>query len=345
MISFHLKPESTERWNKLCASTGIPVRSMWTLTEINSAPTFEREVLRKLLVPSIVQSMFSIYAGDLVLEIRDNALEFLSLELRKGERASWSNQVAIFYRNGNFHALNLLKNWEVAHPDLLKRSFSEEETQLLTALGFFGTGTPVEDPVGSLFHFDTSRRDTDLIIEHVPGGLPEFPKSQEAIALERAPSHFWEKTWSQILTARESTVTTQAGPSQKEIGFLLDVGFSGPPMKYPASGGFYDVRVFVNLRDRGLYAYDPRTHSLVLSGPSLYRNSETALLFVADPSRWRKKYRFIPYRLSLLDTGVMYQQTALAVSLVGLQGRAIGSGLGHFGSLQVIGAYELFTAP
>lgn len=96
----------------------------------------------------------------------------------------------------------------------------------------------------------------------------------------------------------------------------------------PSGGALYPLELYVALRERGVYRYDPELHqleehdvvdpwpALTLTSPlpSLLDDAAAAVLVLAVFGRTRFKYGLRGYRFALLEAGHVVQNVALAAA-------------------------------
>lgn len=203
----------------------------------------------------------------------------------------------------------------------------------LIGLGIFTTSTPKESSsdLSDAFHLQNTCdlepvRNRNYKMQLPWKGKPHFSK-------------FIESEFVQTLKKRRSfeSESNIQKASLDEIKELLLVTYGADTETngevkffYPSPGRGYSVtlRILIPVNDGvELHKYNPLTGSLELIGKAKSKSehlSWTRILCVGDSSELKKRYNTIPYRLMLLETGVILQQLSLATAFLNLAGKIIG---------------------
>ena len=337
-VILKVRATSIELWNAMAVHWQEPRLLVgWPLEELEQLDDFTRRLAEKTLAVALEMDIVEAWLNDLQMDIRAEALHWLRCRKVAKKSAQWSPQMAFYFTDLQWHGEHLAHAWAIKHSTLLTRTWSEDELAWLNAWAMMGESTPVIDPVGALMHKTTSRGEINYVNEDqrfvAPPPLPELagPRIQLARS-RRSPS---DDRWSDLQIKRSSRMGQRKPMSVTQAGELLDTIFHSAQgtHPYPASGGFYAVQAVLDIAaceglGRGHYLYDRTAHSLQKFSDKNFYADGVALFFAADFSSWHAKYRFLPYRLALLDTGVLYQQTALAIANCGLEGTPLGWNMG-----------------
>jgi hypothetical protein len=207
----------------------------------------------------------------------------------------------------------------------------------LTNLGFLSNDDhlKLEEPLSLAFHNITTRSLYPV--------NPECPRLELPWSGELVPGKIPSDQVLSLFRGRRSARWVDSGPyrlpTMDEIISLLATTF-GPYTKegspgriffhYPSAGGGYTVTVKVILPENSeisLYDYNPLQNALVKSDTcdnSIGPNYLVKIILTAEFERIKLRYSEIPYRLLLLDSGVLLHQLSLATTYHGLHGRIQG---------------------
>jgi SagB-type dehydrogenase family enzyme len=130
---------------------------------------------------------------------------------------------------------------------------------------------------------------------------------------------------------RRSRRTFRGALADVDLAALLDAGYGVRDVArrtVPSGGALYPLELYVALRGRGTYRYDPQLHlleehdaadpwpSLVSASPlpGLLDDAAAAVLVLAVFGRTRFKYGLRGYRFALLEAGHVVQNIVLAAA-------------------------------
>lgn len=200
---------------------------------------------------------------------------------------------------------------------------------ILVGLKIFNNQRPVDDDLASsFFHFHTTKPVSVINTEnykllHKWKGEPEV-------------CHF-EGEFHRVLSERRSSyLKVKSPPSIEEVSRMLRSVYGTTKKNgelkffYPSPGAGYSIKLMIVCPDSDqeiLYEFDPIKFQLSEKEKAplfLTEDGWIRIYLVGDLTELKKKYAIIPYRLLLLEAGVIFNQISLAVSYHKLQGRIIG---------------------
>lgn len=207
----------------------------------------------------------------------------------------------------------------------------------------YGDGEPALDDPAELFH-EASKLHPALARRQAAGILRlEANETLRAAALRAIRRNPQRRTvslppprrpactlWSAI-DRRRSRRAFRGILEDADLAAVLDAGYGVRDRSrrtVPSGGALYPLELYVALRGRGVYRYDPELHlleehdaedawpALVSSSPlpSLLDGAAAALLLLAVFGRTRFKYGQRGYRFALLEAGHVVQNVVLAAA-------------------------------
>jgi SagB-type dehydrogenase family enzyme len=207
----------------------------------------------------------------------------------------------------------------------------------------YGEGDPALDDPAELFH-EASKLQPALARRQSAGILRleanDALRAAAARAIRRNPQRRTIPLppprrppctlWSAI-DRRRSRRTFRGSLADAELAAVLDAGYGVRDRSrrtVPSGGALYPLELYVALRGRGVYRYDPELHHLeehdvedpwpMLASasplPSLLDDAAAAVLVLAVFGRTRFKYGQRGYRFALLEAGHVVQNVVLAAA-------------------------------
>jgi SagB-type dehydrogenase family enzyme len=330
LIVLTLKPEFAPQWDALAANWREPrLGTGWPLDELHALDGFTRSFAEKALAVGIENGFFAIGLNDLQIEVRGEALRWLRCKKNPGHDLAWSPQMAFYYEDQHWHGQHLSRAWAIKHARLLARPLNPSEVAWLHSWNMLGPQDSPKSAADDLLHITSSRGAINHVNEaHRDVSAPPWPTLEnKPIELARAASGARETSWSRLQEKRHSDIHAGEPLHLAQLGQLLDLIFhtAREARPYPSAGGLYSLQAIVDVTTctdlgAGLYLYNPATHSLQKFSETTSHHRGVQLVFAADFSSLQAKYRWITYRLALLDAGVLFHQTALAIACCGLEG-------------------------
>lgn len=206
--------------------------------------------------------------------------------------------------------------------NISSKKLSPEQKDMLIALQVLNHESASDEFLGEAFHIRTANTGNVLLDPHFKTEIDwhgNFRNSDE------------KDEFLNTLKNRESITEGLRSPSVEKIRELLNIVYYPTDKKnlvkfsYPSPGRMYSVKIRVIHPDGNVYTYNPLSREISVIGKSNQPISCARIFLLSTDEELKKKYEIIPYRLQLLEAGVILHQISLSVSYCGLKGHILGS--------------------
>lgn len=203
----------------------------------------------------------------------------------------------------------------------LKCDLPLSSKKLLSLCGLYNSDISSHELLAEAFHFSTVTTDVSL--------------NKNYIASERwtgiLKAHVQSDEFEKVLMERKSSTDSSEALNLEELKSLLHSVYlphNGSPVKfaYPSPGRMYSAQIRIVMPSGDVLTYNPIEDKLSSFGndPTLCLPNWVRIYVVGSTSDLEKKYQHIPYRLLLLETGVLLQQLSLVTSYKSFKGYIVG---------------------
>lgn len=203
----------------------------------------------------------------------------------------------------------------------LRCDLSLNSKKLLSLCGLYNAENSSGEILAEAFHFSTVTTDVSLNKNFIA------PERWTGFFKAHAPSDQFEK----VLMERKSVTDSSEALNPEEIKSLLHSVYlphNGNPVKlaYPSPGKMYSAQIRIVMPSGDVLTYNPIEDKLSSLGndSTLCLPNWVRIFVVGATSDLEKKYQHIPYRLLLLETGVLLQQLSLVTSYKSFKGYIVG---------------------
>ncbi len=196
-----------------------------------------------------------------------------------------------------------------------------ETSRWLSTLGFYNHESDSLETISEAFHLSTLTTDVSIDKNYIA------PEKWIGLTTPINPRDEFEK----ILLERKSVTTSDEAPSLEELKAFLKLVYmphDQKPVKfaYPSPGRMYSAQIRLVMPEGDVMTFNSITEEFSTLGKdsSLQLSNWIRIYVIGNTDELQKKYKNIPYRLLLLETGVLLHQLSLVTSAKGLKGYIVG---------------------
>jgi hypothetical protein len=196
-----------------------------------------------------------------------------------------------------------------------------ETSRWLAALGFYNHESNSIEIISEAFHLSTLTTDVSINKNYIPH------EKWIGLTTQINPHDEFEK----ILLERKSVTSSDEAPSLEDLKAFLKMVYmphDQNPVKfaYPSPGRMYSAQIRLVMPEGDVMTFNPITEEFTTLGKdsTLPLSNWIRIYIVGNTDELQKKYKNIPYRLLLLETGVLLHQLSIVTSAKGRKGYIVG---------------------